>query len=57
LCTDGVTEGLWDRGLEDMLRTPPGELASLPDAERVVRAALEESGRDNATAVVIEIAD
>jgi protein phosphatase len=55
LCTDGVTEALWDSGIEDLLIAPSGDLAGLPDAERLVRAAVAESGRDNVSAVVIEI--
>ena len=55
LCTDGVIEGLWDRGLEEAIRCPVGRYASAVPAERIVRAAVEESGRDNATAMVIEI--
>lgn len=55
LCTDGVTEGLWDRGLEELVRSPPSEFAHLSPADRLVQAAVSESGRDNATAVVIEV--
>lgn len=55
LCTDGVIEGLWDRGLEEAIRAPIGRYASNVPAERIVRMAVEESGRDNATAVVVEI--
>ena len=55
LCTDGVVDGLWDRGLEDLLRHPPKESTTLPPAERIVRAAVDESGRDNATAIVVEV--
>lgn len=54
-CTDGVMEGVWDRALEELIRDPPADLAQRPAAHRVVRAALAESGRDNATAVVVEI--
>ncbi|MFO0821290.1 MAG: protein phosphatase 2C domain-containing protein [Pirellulales bacterium] len=55
LCTDGVIEGLWDRGLEELVRDPPAQYASLSPARRIVQAAVEESGRDNATAYVVEI--
>jgi len=48
-------EGVWDRALEELIRDPPADLAQRPAAHRVVRAALAESGRDNATAVVVEI--
>jgi len=52
LCSDGVMEGLWDRGIEEIVRNPPpGD--DRPAAERLVKTAIAESGRDNATAVVI----
>lgn len=55
LCTDGVIEGLFDAQLHDQLRKPePG--APADPALRLVQAALERSGRDNTTAVVIEVA-
>lgn len=54
LCTDGVTEGLWDHALEDLIRTPPAAISDVAPALRIVRAAVAESGRDNATALVIE---
>lgn len=52
LCTDGVTEGLWNRQVEEMLREPGSE----SPAPRLVHAAVESSGRDNCTAVVVEVA-
>jgi serine/threonine protein phosphatase PrpC len=55
LCTDGVIEGLWDRGIEELLRSPPSELAAQPPGDRLVNAAVAESGRDNATALVVEV--
>src|SRR5262249_48294868 len=55
LCSDGVVEGLWDRGIEEMIREPAPDVANQPAAERLVKAAVAESGRDNATAMVIEV--
>lgn len=55
LCTDGIVEGLWDRGLEEVLRSPASDGASLTPAQRLVQLAVDESGRDNATAVVVEV--
>lgn len=53
LCTDGVNEGLWDRKLEEIVRSEPAdEEQSL--AECLVRKAVAESGRDNATAMIVE---
>lgn len=51
ICTDGLTEGLWDRQLDEIVRKPGDE----PIAQRLVSAALEASGRDNITALVVEI--
>jgi PPM family protein phosphatase len=51
ICSDGLIDGLWDRQLEEIIREP-GEL---PVAQRLVAASLETSGRDNTTAVVVEI--
>lgn len=55
ICSDGVIDGLWDHGLEDLLRTPTPEQSELFPAQRIVRAAVDESGKDNTTAVVLEI--
>ncbi len=53
LCSDGVTDGLWDRGIEEIVRnTKADDLRSA--AQRLVHAAVDESGRDNATAVVVQ---
>jgi protein phosphatase len=51
LCTDGLTDGLWNRQIEDMLR----EVEVGKVAPRLVQAAVEVSGRDNCTALVVEI--
>ncbi len=52
LCSDGVTDGLWDRALSDKLTEDvPGEETR---AAAIVHRAVAESGRDNATAVVVE---
>lgn len=52
LCTDGVTDGLYDDRLSEFLR----ESAKEPGKE-IVRHAVEASGRDNATAVVVDVFD
>ncbi len=56
LCTDGVIEGLWDRGIAELVQSPTQAQTALPPAERLVANAVAESGRDNATAMVVEIA-
>jgi protein phosphatase len=50
LCTDGVTDGLYDERIEESLRETGDE-----PAKEMVRLAVEASGRDNATAVVVDV--
>jgi PPM family protein phosphatase len=54
LCTDGVNEGLWDRGIEELLESPASEWVDKALADRLVLSAVQESGRDNASCVAIE---
>jgi protein phosphatase len=54
LCTDGLIDGLFDSQLDEFLRSPePGGEAD--PARRLVGAALERSGRDNITALVVRM--
>lgn len=55
ICSDGVTDGLWDRQLEELLRESPLPEDGPSPAERVVDEAVQASGRDNVTAMVVEI--
>jgi PPM family protein phosphatase len=55
ICSDGLTEGLYDAQLYEMLRHPDALAAGTPAAQRLVGASLERAGRDNTTAVVIEM--
>lgn len=51
LCSDGLIDGLWDYHLDAMVRA-----ADTPHAaQRLVEAALERAGRDNITALVVEV--
>lgn len=52
ICSDGLIDGLWDRRIEEMLRsnTPLHNLA-----QTMVEEAVAESGKDNSTAIVIEV--
>ena len=52
LCTDGVTDGLYDERLEEFLRESQDE-----PGKNIVRLAVEASGRDNATAMVVDVHD
>jgi protein phosphatase len=55
LCTDGLTEGLYDSTLLDLLRRPDAAEAAATPARRLVEASLARAGRDNTTALVIEM--
>lgn len=55
ICSDGLIDGLWDRNIEQLIRTPDAATAGHEAARRLVEGAVESSGRDNTTAVVIEI--
>jgi len=55
LCTDGLTEGLYDHATVDLLRAT----AKAPDAgaaRALVEAAVRNDGRDNTTALVVQVA-
>ena len=54
LCSDGLIDGLWDHRIEDLIRqpTPDGDTRTI--ARRLVDEAVEASGRDNTTALVVE---
>lgn len=56
ICSDGLIDGLWDKALNELLRAPPETLAAKDPARRLVEEALDASGRDNITAIVVEIA-
>ena len=51
LCTDGVIDGIWDQRLGEFMASP---VEDKPRATRIVEHAVNESGRDNCTAVVVE---
>ncbi len=54
ICSDGLVDGLWDRRIEELLKTGPS-LESDPAAVRsMVEEAVQSSGRDNTTAVLVE---
>ncbi len=58
LCTDGLTEGLYNHQLVELLRAPQaakrGKAVPSTIAERLVDASLANDGRDNTTALVIQ---
>lgn len=56
ICSDGVVDGLWDRQIEELMRSAAPVSGDPSAAQRIVEEAVQASGRDNATAVVVEIA-
>lgn len=56
LCTDGLVDGLYNDRLVELLRTPVSTGKSINPAQGLVEASLERSGRDNTTALVIQVA-
>ncbi|HEX8312359.1 MAG TPA: protein phosphatase 2C domain-containing protein [Chthoniobacteraceae bacterium] len=55
LCTDGVIDGLYDADLLSLLRSPDAKEVTLTPAHRMVEASIERSGRDNTTALIVEV--
>lgn len=55
VCSDGLTDGLWDRHLEEILRAPTPTAGQPSLAKQLVDQSVSQSGRDNTTAVVVEI--
>ncbi len=55
LCTDGLTDGLYDHHLVELLRARRTTKANKNPAHRLVNESLEKSGRDNTTAFVIQV--
>ena len=56
ICSDGLNDGLWDRQIDEFVRHPPADGKTLTPAQRLVEEAVGTSGRDNTTALVVEIA-
>jgi protein phosphatase len=54
LCSDGLTDGLYNSALEDLIRTASPSGDDNP-ARRLVIESLANSGRDNTTALVVEM--
>jgi protein phosphatase len=55
ICSDGLTEGLYNHHLLDLLRSIPRLAADDNPARRLVLEAVKNDGRDNTTALVIEV--
>lgn len=55
LCTDGINDALSNRNIEMLMVNPPDRAADKCLSQRLVDESYEESGRDNLTAVVVEL--
>lgn len=55
LTTDGVTDGLSSRGIESEVTGPLAQQSKKTAAQRIIDEAMFNSGRDNLTALVIEV--
>jgi len=55
ICTDGLTDGLYNPEILELLRRPDAAEAAATPAQRLVETSLERAGRDNTTALVIEM--
>ena len=54
ICSDGLVEGLWDSGIQRLIRNP-AKNAPADVAERLVNEAVQTDGKDNTTALVFEM--
>lgn len=55
IASDGLTDGLYDERLLQLIREPTPSEAQVPVAQRLVELSVKQSGRDNTTALVVEI--
>ncbi|MCW5559414.1 MAG: serine/threonine-protein phosphatase [Verrucomicrobiae bacterium] len=55
LCSDGLTGGLFDAQIEELLRSSAADAASAVRATRLVNESVNADGRDNTTALVIQV--
>jgi PPM family protein phosphatase len=56
LCTDGLIDGLWEHSMDELIRKRRRDKTRRSTAQLLVETAVEESGRDNTTALVVECA-
>ncbi len=55
ICSDGLVDGLWDRRIEEIIRSAPQAPGGPNPAQLLVDESVENSGRDNTTALLVEI--
>jgi serine/threonine protein phosphatase PrpC len=56
LCTDGLTDGLYDSQLSELLRESQSSKKKSNPSQSLVETSVKNSGRDNTTALVIQVA-
>lgn len=54
ICSDGIVDGLWDREIDELVRSS-GAKPAASIAQQLVETAVQNSGRDNTTAIVVEL--
>ena len=57
LCSDGLTEGLYNHQMVDILRAPAAGDEKDTIARRLVNTSLSNDGRDNTTALVVKVCE
>jgi len=55
LCSDGLVDGLYDHTMIDILRSPVASSTPFEPAQRLVDESVAQSGKDNTTALVIQV--
>jgi protein phosphatase len=55
ICSDGLTDGVTHRGIDDQIRRPTGYRTQQDPAKRLIDEGLHHSGRDNITVIVLEV--
>jgi protein phosphatase len=55
ICSDGLTEGLYNHTILDLLRPPQNLPTAFNPAQQLVLDSVKNEGRDNTTALVIEV--
>lgn len=56
-CSDGITDGVWDHRIEELVTEPLPKYVEMNPAERLVQFAMDELSKDNVTAVVVEVVE
>ena len=55
ICSDGLTDGLWDRHVDEYMKLNPENDQHHSAAQKLVDESIDRSGKDNTTAMVIDI--